>query len=75
LVNVIYNQQTAPAPVTGFFMTISPKNVYITQEMFDQDLEYCLIIIGYPDKLRSYYVVEYTSPALYKSIVHIYIKN
>jgi|688.fasta_scaffold1639899_1 hypothetical protein len=51
------------------------KDVYLTQAEFDRDLEYCLIIIGYPDKLRNYYVVEYTSPALYKSIVHIYIKN
>jgi hypothetical protein len=55
--------------------TKTTKDVYLTQEEFDRDLEDCLLIIGYPDKMRNYYVCEYTSPALYKSIVHIYIKN
>jgi hypothetical protein len=51
------------------------KKVYLTQQEFDRDLEDCLTIINYPDKYHNYYVVEYISPALYKSIVHIYIKN
>ena len=51
------------------------KKVYLTQQEFDRDLEDCLTIISYPGKYHNYYVVEYISPALYKSIVHIYIKN
>jgi hypothetical protein len=51
------------------------KKVYLTQQEFDRDLEDCLTIINYPGKYHNYYVVEYISPALYKSIVHIYIKN
>ena len=55
--------------------TKSTKDVYLTQQEFDRDLEDCLTIINYPGKYHNYYVVEYISPALYKSIVHIYIKN
>ena len=51
------------------------KDVYLTQEKFDNDLETCLFIIEYPSKRKSYYVCEYTNAALYKSIVHIYIKK
>jgi hypothetical protein len=49
------------------------KQVYLSIEQFDKDLEDCLTIITEPTKRKPYYVCEYVSPALYKSIVHIYI--
>lgn len=55
--------------------SIATKKIYLTHEEFDRDLEICLLIINEPSRNRPYYVCEYTSPALYKSIVHIYIKK
>ena len=53
-------------------MTTEPtKKVYLTQEGFNKDLEICLTII---EECDGYYVCEYVSAALYKSIIHIYIK-
>lgn len=49
------------------------KRVYLSIEQFDKDLEDCLTIITEPTQRKPYYVCEYVSPALYKSIVHIYI--
>lgn len=54
--------------------SIKTKEIYLSLEDFNRDLEICLLIISYPTKLAAYYVCEYTSAALYKSIVHIYIK-
>ena len=54
--------------------SVATKEVYLTQEEFDRDLEICLLIINEPSGQRPYYVCEYTSAALYKSIVHIYLK-
>ena len=56
-------------------MKTATKNVFLTIEEFDRDLEICLLIISEPTKIKPYYVCEYTSAALYKSIVHVYIKN
>lgn len=53
--------------------TVATKAVYLTKEEFDKDLEICLVIINEPSKQRPYYVCEYTSVALYKSIVKVYI--
>lgn len=53
--------------------TVATKAVYLTKEEFDKDLEICLVIINEPSKQRPYYVCEYTSAALYKSIVKVYI--
>jgi hypothetical protein len=53
-------------------MTTEPtKKVYLTQDEFNKDLEICLTIV---DKCDDYYVCEYISAALYKSIIHIHIK-
>jgi hypothetical protein len=49
------------------------KEVYLTIEAFDKDLEDCLTILREPTNIKKYYVCEYVSPALYKSIIHIYI--
>jgi hypothetical protein len=49
------------------------KQVYLSIEKFDKDLEDCLTIITEPTSRNPYYVCEYVSHALYKSIVHIYI--
>ena len=52
------------------------KEVYLTIEQFNKDLEDSLTIVREPSKRRPYYICLYTSPfALYKSIVHIYIKK
>lgn len=55
--------------------SVATKAVYLTQEEFDTDLENCLLIINEPSRQRPYYVCEYTSAALYKSIVHVYLKK
>ena len=59
--------------------SVATKAVYLTQEEFDRDLEICLLIINEPSRQRPYYVCEYTceytSAALYKSIVHVYLKK
>jgi hypothetical protein len=55
--------------------SVATKAVYLTQEEFDRDLEICLLIINEPSRQRPYYVCEYTSASLYKSIVHIYLKK
>jgi len=54
---------------------VSPatKQVYLSIEQFDKDLEDCLTIITEPTQRNPYYVCEYVSHALYKYIVHIYI--
>lgn len=52
----------------------STKAVYLTQEEFNRDLEICLLIINESNRQRPYYVCEYTSASLYKSIVHVYLK-
>jgi hypothetical protein len=49
------------------------KQVYLSIEQFDKDLEDWLIIITEPTQRNPYYVCEYVSPTLYKSIVHVYI--
>jgi hypothetical protein len=53
---------------------LATKKVHLTQDQFDKDLEICLEIINEPTATQPYYVCMYTSAALYKSIVHIYIK-
>ena len=55
--------------------TFGTKAVYLTKDEFDIDLEICLVIINEPSRNRPYYVCEYTSAALQKSIVRIFIKK
>ncbi len=56
-------------------MKATEKRVYLTHKEFDKDLEICLVIMNYPSRRRPFYVCEYTSAALYKSIVHVYLKK
>jgi hypothetical protein len=56
-------------------MTNEIKTVYLTQEQFEKDLEVCLTILKEPTKNHKYYVCEYISQALYKSIFNIVILN
>jgi hypothetical protein len=51
------------------------KDVYLSKESFDNDLETCLTIISYPTKRKPYYVCEHISAALYKSKVNVYLNN
>jgi hypothetical protein len=51
------------------------KKVYLTNEYFQKDLQECLTIIAEPTETNLFYVCEYVSPALYKSIVNVYITN
>ncbi len=51
------------------------KKVYLTKEYFEKDLQECLTIIAEPTETNLFYVCEYVSPALYKSIVNVYITN
>lgn len=54
---------------------LATKDIYLTIAELDRDLETCLTITRYPSKKKPYYVCEYISAALYKSIVHVYIKK
>ena len=54
-------------------MKATEKQIYLSIEQFDKYLEDFLTIIKEPTRKNQYYVCEYISPALYKSIVHIYI--
>ena len=59
---------------TGQNMTqTKAPSVFLSIEQFDMDLEDCLTIIQEPTRSNHYYVCEYVSPALYKSIIHIYL--
>ena len=50
------------------------KEVYLTIDQFNKDLEDSLTIVREPSKRKPYYTCLYTSPfAPYKSIVHVYI--
>jgi hypothetical protein len=49
------------------------KEVYLTIDQFNKDLEDCLTIVSEPSKRKPYYVCQYVSPALYKSIVYVFI--
>lgn len=51
------------------------QDVYLTQEAFEKDLDECLTIINYPNKMRPYYVCEHISAALLKRKVHVYISK
>ena len=50
------------------------KEVYLTIDQFNKDLEDCLTIVREPSKRKLYYICLHTSPfPPYKSIVHIFI--
>jgi len=50
------------------------KEVFLSIEQFNKDLEDCLTIIKEPNGRRKpYYVCKCVSPTLFKSIVHVYI--
>ena len=51
------------------------KNVYLTQEAFEKDLEGCLTIINYPSRTRKYYVCEHISPALLRRKVKVFVNR
>ena len=49
----------------------SKKEVFLSIEQFDKNLEDCLTIIAEPTKRNKYYVCQDISSK--KSIVHVYI--
>ena len=55
--------------------TFGTKAFYLTKEEFNRDLDICLVIINEPSMNSPYYVCEYTSAALQKSIVRIFLKK
>ena len=50
------------------------NDVYFTTEQFKKDLNSCLTIVHEPTDNQEYYVCEYVSYSLHKSLVNIYIK-
>lgn len=59
-------------------MKVAPKDMYMTVEEFDHNLESSLIIMNEPTKRQPYYVCEQTYESEYKAgvfkrIVHVYI--
>ena len=55
-------------------MKIAKQINKVTIDQFTRDLETCLTILKEPTKKTPYYVCEYISPALYKTIIHVTIK-
>jgi hypothetical protein len=49
------------------------KDVFLTKEEFEKDLDSCLLIQKYPSKRSPYYVCEHISTALIKGIVKVYV--
>lgn len=49
-------------------------DVYLTIEQFKKDLKSCLTIVQEPTENKKYYVCEYVSYSLHKSLVNVYIK-
>lgn len=56
-------------------MTTTIKEVYLSAKQFKIDLQDCLTIIKKPTKKNQYYICEYISYSLYKSIIHVYINK
>ena len=52
-------------------MKTATQDIYLTKEQFNKDLEICLTILK---EGNGYYLCEYTSAALYKKVVKIFIK-
>lgn len=50
-------------------------NVTITNEQFEQDLNFCLTIIEEPTANNNYYICEYISAGLHTKLVKIFITN
>ena len=51
------------------------KDVYLTIEAFNKDLDECLTIIEYPSKTKPFYVCENISSGLHKRKVNVHISN
>jgi len=51
------------------------KDVYLSKEQFEKDLDDCLTIINYPSRTRSYYVCEHISPTLLRRKVKVFINK
>ena len=52
----------------------SQQDVYLSKEQFENDLDFCLIILSYPNRANKFYLCEYISAGLHKKIVRIFIK-
>jgi hypothetical protein len=50
------------------------NDLYLTIEEFDKELNSCLTILQEPTENKKYYVCEYVSYSLHKSLVNVYIK-
>lgn len=51
------------------------KDVYLSKEQFEKDLDDCLTIINYPSRTRKYYVCEHISPALLRRKVKVFVNR
>jgi hypothetical protein len=51
------------------------KAVFLSQEVFEKDLDICLFIVHYPSKERNYYICEYTSPSWKQSMIEVHINK
>ena len=49
------------------------KNVHLSQEAFDKDLDECLTIINYPSKSRPYYMCDNIFASPEKRRVRVYV--
>jgi hypothetical protein len=51
------------------------KSIFLTQDEFNRDLDINLVIKTYPNKMRKYYICEYTSIIGEKSDIKVNIKK
>ena len=51
------------------------KDVYLSKDQFEKDLDDCLTIINYPSRTRRYYVCEHISPALLRRKLKVFVNK
>ncbi len=54
---------------------IEQQDVYLSIEQFENDLEYSLTILKYPNKKNKFYLCEDISAGLHKKKVRIFINK
>lgn len=50
------------------------RKIVLTKTQFLKELKTCLTVIEYKYEFEPFFVCEYVSLALYKSIIHVFIK-
>ena len=54
---------------------IEQQDIYLSKQQFENDLDFCLTILDYPNKKNKFYLCEYISAGLHKKTVRIFINK